>query len=80
MSSSCAYHQSIAFPDEIEGGFRVNRLGNSSVEYGVAIFKRGENVACAHGTMTHVFVDRITEKPQPITGQLRASLEAAQLK
>ncbi|WP_298632663.1 thioesterase family protein [uncultured Umboniibacter sp.] len=77
VSSSCAYHRSIAFPDAIEGGFRVNRLGNSSVEYGVAIFKQGEDEACAHGTMTHVFVDRETEKPQPIEGQMREALLAA---
>ena len=55
---------------------RVNRLGNSSVEYGIAIFGKGKDTAAAHGTYTHVFVDRKTNKPQPIEGRLREALQA----
>jgi len=75
VSSQCNYKSAIAYPEEIEGGFRVNRLGNSSVEYGIAIFKKGQEKACAYGTFTHVFVDRATERPTPIPPPLRAALE-----
>lgn len=75
VSSQCNYKSAIAYPEEIEGGFRVNRLGNSSVEYGIAIFKKGQDKACAYGTFTHVFVDRATERPIPIPPPLRAALE-----
>jgi Predicted thioesterase len=75
VSSQCNYKSAIAYPEEIEGGFRVNRLGNSSVEYGIAIFKKGQDKACAYGTFTHVFVDRATERPTPIPPPLRAALE-----
>lgn len=75
VQSQCFYTSGIAFPDAIEGAFRVNRLGNSSVEYGVAVFKLGEQVACAYGTFTHVFVNRQTERPTPIEGSLRIALE-----
>lgn len=74
VSSQCFYHQSVAFPEQLIGALRVNRLGNSSVEYGLAIFKQGQDIACAHGSMTHVFVDRDTQKPTPIEGKLRAVL------
>ena len=40
VSSNCSYLSPIAYPDEIEAGLRVNRLGNSSVTYGVGIFKQ----------------------------------------
>ena len=76
VNSQCSYRAPIAFPERIEGGFRVNRLGNSSVEYGIAIFKAGEDSACAHGTFTHVFVDRETEKPVAIAGKMREALSA----
>jgi acyl-CoA thioester hydrolase len=76
VNSSCVYQQSIAFPDKLVGALRVNRIGNSSVDYGVALFKADADEACAHGVMTHVFVDRETNKPSPIQGKLRQALEA----
>src|SRR5690606_3246123 len=33
VNSGCSYHAPLEIPDELEGGFRINRLGNSSVEY-----------------------------------------------
>lgn len=77
VQSQCFYHSGIAYPEKIEGAFKVVRIGNSSVEYGVAIFKQGSDLACAHGGMTHVFVDRETEKPIKIEGDFRKALEAA---
>lgn len=76
VNSSCSYLKSVAFPEALEGGLRVDRIGNSSVDYAVALFKRGEQEACAHGLMTHVFVDRATNRSTPITGVLREALEA----
>lgn len=77
VKSECSYFASIAFPDKIDGAFRVNKIGNSSVEYGVAICKDNDDTICAYGTMTHVFVNRNTEKPVKITGELLAALERA---
>ena len=76
VNSSCDYFKAIAFPDTLLGGLRVNRLGNSSVEWGIAIFKQQSDVACAQGVFTHVFVDRLSEKPVKIDGQFRNALEA----
>ncbi len=76
VHSECNYKQGVAFPEALEGGFRVNRMGNSSVQYGVGIFKKGEDQVAAYGTFTHVFVDRETERPVPIPEAMRAQLEA----
>ncbi len=77
VHSQCFYKSALAFPEDIEGAFRVNRIGSSSVEYGIGIFRAGAEQASAHGTFTHVFVDRETERPCPIAGRLREALEAA---
>ena len=74
VNSSCDYFSPVAFPDRLEGGFRVNRLGNSSVEYGIGIFREGESQACAAGTFTHVFVQRTDNSPVRIEGQMREAL------
>ena len=74
VSSNCDYFASIAFPDLIEVGLRVGKLGNSSVQYELAIFKVGEEQACAAGHFVHVFVDRQSNRPVAIPEALRAAL------
>jgi acyl-CoA thioester hydrolase len=75
VASSCQYKSPIAYPDKIEAGLTVNKLGNSSVEYAIAIFKQGAENASAVGTFTHVFVNRATDKSVPIPPTIRAALE-----
>jgi acyl-CoA thioester hydrolase len=76
VNSSCNYHAPIAYPQSLDGALRVNRLGNSSVQYGIAIFVSGEDLACANGTFTHVFVDRASNTPISIPARMRAALAA----
>ena len=78
VASQCQYLAPVAHPSVIEAGFRVNRLGNSSVEYGIAIFEEGKDNASAFGSFTHVFVDRTTNSSVSIPTGIRAALEAAQ--
>jgi acyl-CoA thioester hydrolase len=76
VSSNCDYFESVAFPDRLEVGLRVGRLGNSSVQYQLAIFKQGADLACAAGNFVHVFVDRQTQRPQALPQPLREALTA----
>jgi len=76
VSSSCDYFASIAFPERIEVGLRVGKLGNSSVQYELAVFKAGEEEACAAGRFVHVFVDRANNRPLAIPPRLREALGA----
>jgi acyl-CoA thioester hydrolase len=74
VSSSCDYFASIAFPERLEVGLRVGKLGNSSVQYELGIFKQDEAQACAAGRFVHVFVDRESNRPVSIPESLRAAL------
>lgn len=76
VSSSCEYFAPIAFPDAIEVGLRVARVGNSSVQYELAIFRQGELQACAVGKVVHVFVECEHNRATPIPSRLREALEA----
>jgi acyl-CoA thioester hydrolase len=75
VNSGCQYHSPVTYPEAIEAGVRVDRLGNSSVQYGIAIFRSGEEQAAAHGHFVHVFVDRLADKSVPIPQGLRQALE-----
>ena len=72
VDSQCSYKHSIAFPDLLHTGLRVEKLGNSSVRYSIGIF-HGQ-VLCALGSFVHVFVERTTRKPTPIPSPIREAL------
>lgn len=76
VESHCQYHAPVAFPDNLTAGLRVDRLGNRSVTYGIAIFSDDDTAAKAHGHFVHVFVDRATQRATPIPDPMRQALEA----
>lgn len=75
VSSSCDYFAPVAYPDDLEIGLRVDRLGNSSVSYGLAVFRAGDETARAAGAVVHVFVDRRTSRPTSLPERLRTALQ-----
>ena len=75
VETACQYFAPIAFPDVVSVGLRVAKLGNSSVRYEIAIFRNQEDSASAQGHFVHVYVDRATRRPAPLTAQLREALE-----
>ncbi len=76
VRSACAYFRPVAYPQELEVGLRVDRLGTSSAHYGVALLARGDETARAAGEVVHVFVDRATGRPSPIPPGVRRALSA----
>jgi acyl-CoA thioester hydrolase len=75
VESHCEYRAAIAFPETIEVGLRVGKLGRSSVRYELAVFRAGDGDPAAEGYFVHVFVDRATRRPADIPEPLRAALE-----
>lgn len=75
VSSNCQFKKPIAYPDAIEAGLRVIKIGTKSVTYEVAIFLEAESDSAAVGQLVHVFVERATNTSAPIPGAIRAALE-----
>ena len=63
IETQCNYFAPLAFPQTIEAGIRVARLGSSSVRYEVGLFAQGEDLCAACGHFVHVYVDRETRRP-----------------
>lgn len=80
VETGCRYSKPIAFPEPIEAGVRVARLGSSSVRYEIGLFKSGETQAVAEGYFSHVYVDRDSRRPTPLPDMLRAYLETLVVK
>ncbi len=75
IETHCNYFASLAFPQTVEAGIRVARLGHSSVRYEVGLYAQGEEFAAAQGHFVHVYVDRQSRRPTPLAAPLRAALE-----
>lgn len=77
VETLCRYHAPVAFPETVTAGLRVERLGNTSIRYGIAIFREAEQTASAEGHFVHVYVDRATQtRPQPLPPLLREAAAA----
>ena len=75
VENRCRYHYAIKFPQRVTCGMRVDRLGNSSIRYGLGLFVTDREAAAATGYCIDVCVDPRTEKPTPIPERVRQILE-----
>ena len=75
VETMCKFNKPLAYPEVLESGLRVGKLGNSSVRYEIGIFQEGAAEAAAMGHFVHVFVDRATGKPARIPDAIRSALE-----
>jgi len=75
VETHCSYFASLAFPERIDAGLRVTRLGTTSVRYEVGIFSAGSEQPAAQGHFVHVYVDRDTRRPAPLPQALVAALK-----
>ncbi|WP_103045277.1 thioesterase family protein [Comamonas faecalis] len=76
VETQCHYFAPLAFPQVIEAGLRVARLGSSSVRYEVGLFAQGEALSAACGHFVHVYVGREDRRPRPLPRPLREVLQA----
>jgi acyl-CoA thioester hydrolase len=74
VETHCQYFRPIAFPDTVDAGIRVTKLGTSSVRYEIGLFRNDDDVAAAQGHFVHVYVDRATNRPAPIPDVARSLL------
>lgn len=79
VETGCAYFQALSYPETVEAGIVVARLGTSSVRYEIGIFAEGAEHAAAQGHFVHVYVDAKTRRPEPLPAPLRAALERIRL-
>ena len=75
VQSGCNYFSSFKYPEDIEAGIRVTKIGNSSVKYEVGLFNQKDDLASADGFFIHVYVDRDTKKPMTLDYEFKKKLD-----
>jgi len=75
VETGCTFAKSLSFPEVVDAGLSVTRIGRSSVIYAIGLFRAGDDEPAARGRFVHVWVDRITQRPVPVPPAIRAALE-----
>ena len=76
VESGCRYLAPMEYPDTMRVGLRAAKVGTSSIVWETAIDRAGDGERVAEGRFVHVFVDRATRRPAPLTDTLRTAVEA----
>jgi acyl-CoA thioester hydrolase len=63
--TSCRYYRELGFPQPIETGLVVDKVGTSSVIYRIGLFQGESDEAAAEGRFVHVYVDN-TDPARPV--------------
>lgn len=75
VETSCRYAKPLSYPESVDVGLVVNRIGNSSVSYSLGVFSKKSDEAAAEGYFAHVYVDRLSRAPVPLPLAWRTMLE-----
>jgi len=72
--TGCTYFESLSFPQTLEVGLAVERLGERSVTYRLGVFAAGAAQGAALGRFVHVYVDAVTRRSAPVPEAIRAAV------
>lgn len=75
VSSGCEFLAPIGFPQTVDIGVRMGRIGTKSLRYELGIFAKDEDSPAAIGHFTHVYVDRDTRRSVPLSPEQIASIQ-----
>ncbi len=72
VETTCTYFESLKFPDALEVGMAMERVGSSSLTYRLGVFCKGAEFASAQGYFTHVYVDKASQRPVSLPEDVRS--------
>ncbi|MFC5678272.1 acyl-CoA thioesterase [Aeromicrobium endophyticum] len=72
--TQCEFLRELRFPDDVEVGLSVTRLGTSSIVYRLAIFQGDGDEPAALGRFVHVYVDAQTRAVTPVPDAIRTAV------
>ena len=65
VNSSADYFSPLTYPQDLELGLRVARLGEKSVTWEIGVFAAGAALSSVTGRFTHAFVCLLYTSPSP---------------
>ena len=72
--TACRFLAPVSFPDHLEVGLAVSRLGRSSVTYRIGLFRAGEEEPVALARFVHVYVDHASRQSTEVPAVIRRAV------
>ncbi|MEQ5872562.1 acyl-CoA thioesterase [Sagittula sp. NFXS13] len=76
VQNGAQFFREITFPSSLSVGVRIEAIGRTSLTWGFGLFDLGAGACAARGRIVHVYVDRASRRPAPLTAELRHCAEA----
>jgi acyl-CoA thioester hydrolase len=73
--TGCVYFASVSFPQTLDIGLAVERLGERSITYRLGVFVAGSPDCAALGRFVHVYVDAATRRSVAVPEAIRAAVQ-----
>jgi acyl-CoA thioester hydrolase len=75
-SISCNYRRQLTFPDTVDIGSRVTRIGRTSLTMIHGLHSRSQQALVADGESTIVAFDYRAQRPVPVPAEIRSAIAA----
>lgn len=75
VENGCTYFREVSYPDPLQIGLRVARIGTTSLRLEMGMFRGSDETEAARGHFTTVIVDNATRRPVPLQDRQRAILQ-----
>ncbi|MBB5221243.1 acyl-CoA thioester hydrolase [Amaricoccus macauensis] len=73
--TACTYHASLGYPDPVDVGLVLDRLGERSMTWRIGLFRGDADAAAGDIRFVHVCVDARTHRPTTLPESLRRAAE-----
>jgi len=72
--TACRFLAPVSFPDHLEVGLAVSRLGRASITYRIGLFRTAEEEPVALARFVHVYVDHATRQSTEVPAAIRQAV------
>ena len=79
VETSCRYARALSYPELVDVGLGIEKIGTSSVHYGLGVFAKSSPEAAAEGHFIHVYVARESRRPVELPAAWRDRFEAIRI-
>lgn len=76
VQNGAQFFSEVTFPCRLTIGARVEKIGRTSLTWGFGLFAGDDPLCAARGSYVHVYVDRQSRRPTPLTAALAACAQA----
>jgi acyl-CoA thioester hydrolase len=74
VETSCQFKRELGFPEDVEVGLAVEKLGTSSIVYEIGLFQGAAPEPAAIGRFVHVYVTREGRTVTPVPDTIRTAV------